>query len=79
MVLPQIETRLRARYHAVEQVLDLLENIEETPGSDADHQLFRESLLRMEQGAHELATQHPDEAPYYREQAALFHEVSTWP
>lgn len=79
MVLPQVEIRLRARYHAIEQVLGLLEDITETPDIGEDHQLFQKSLLEMEQEALGLAQRLPDEALYYNEQAALFHEASTWP
>jgi hypothetical protein len=79
MVSPQIEMRLRGRYHAIEQVLGLLEDIEETADGGEDHRVFQEALLGMEQDARDLAQKLPGDATYYREQVTLFHEASTWP
>ncbi|HEU5376770.1 MAG TPA: hypothetical protein VFV38_15145 [Ktedonobacteraceae bacterium] len=79
MVSPQIEMRLRARYHALDQILGLLEEIKETPDTLEDQQVFTDVLMNMERESRELALSLPDEALYYHEQETLFHEVSTWP
>ncbi len=79
MVSPQIEMRLRARYHALEQILGLLEEIKETPDTHEDQQVFTDGLMNMERESRELAQSLLDEALYYHEQETLFHEVSTWP
>jgi hypothetical protein len=79
MVSPQIEMRLRARYHALEQILGLLEEIKETPDTHEDQQVFTDLLTNMERESRGLAQSLPDEALYYHERETLFHEVSTWP